>query len=283
MQPSRGMVLVTGAASGIGEACTLALAQAGYQVAAGVRKPADGEQLQMINSNNIIPVLLDVTKEEQIASAVENVEKWTGHNGLAGMVNNAGIAVGGPFEFTPITEWRRQMEVNLIGTVAVTQAFIPLLRKASGRIIFNGSIAGIFAAPFRGPYSASKFALEAVVDILRIELKPWNIRVSMIEAGNVSTPIWKRSLEEFEQVSQEYPPEAFDLYGGIIRAMQKAINSKPKGAPPEAFADLVMHILSTPNPKARYLLGKDARSKALMRKLPDHWVDWLVWRKMPKD
>jgi NAD(P)-dependent dehydrogenase (short-subunit alcohol dehydrogenase family) len=166
--------------------------------------------------------------------------------------------------------------------VAVTQAFLPLLRQGHGRILFNGSIAGIFAAPYRSPYSASKFALEAIADVLRTELKPWDIRVAIIEAGNIATPIWSRSLQEFDRSSQEYPPQAFELYGNIISAMRKAIGSRPRGLPPEAFAELVLHILNTPNPKARYLLGRDAKTKALMGRLPTRLRDWLVWRKVPK-
>lgn len=282
MPTTPGTVLITGASTGIGEACTRLLAQAGYTVAAGVRRQADGERLQEINPEKIKPVLLDVTEAAQVAAAAEQVANWTGPAGLGGLLNNAGIAVGGPLEFVPLDELRRQMEVNLIGPVAVTQAFLPLLRQGGGRLIFNGSIAGVFAAPFRGPYSASKFALEAVADVLRTELRPWGLQVSIIEAGNIATPIWQRSLEEFDRSLQHYPPEAFELYGAVIEAMQAATRSKPRGISPEVFARLVLHILTTPNPKARYLLGRDALSRDLMRRLPTRLVDWLVWRKVNK-
>jgi NAD(P)-dependent dehydrogenase (short-subunit alcohol dehydrogenase family) len=279
----KGSVLITGASSGIGEACAVVLDRAGYKVFAGVRKAADYERLQAMDSPNLRPLMLDVTDQDQIQEAVEIVRSLTGSGGLYGLVNNAGIAIGGPMEFVPLEELRSQMEVNFIGPVAVSQAFLPLLRRAPGRIILNGSISGRFASPYIGPYSASKFALEAVADVLRIELKPWDIRVSLIEAGNIATPIWSRSLKEFDRTSRNLPPEAFDLYGGIIRIMRDSISDKKNGAPPEEFARLVLHILETPNPKARYRLGRDAKIKAFIRLLPDSVVDWFVWRKVPRD
>jgi NAD(P)-dependent dehydrogenase (short-subunit alcohol dehydrogenase family) len=280
---AKGMVVVTGAASGLGEACTRALDQAGYRVAAGVRRMEDGERLRQTLSERVMPVLLEVTDPQQIAAAAETVRQAAGSAGLAGLVNNAGIASGGPLEFIPIDEFRRTLEINVLGTVAVTQAFLPLLRQGQGRIILNGSISGLFASPFLSPYAASKFALEGIADALRIELKPWNLPVTIIEAGNLATPIWRRSLQDFDRSSQGYPPEAYELYGHIIQKMQGKYADRPlSGLPPEAFAGLVLHILETPRPKARYLLGKDARSKALMRWLPTRLRDWLVWRKVPK-
>jgi NAD(P)-dependent dehydrogenase (short-subunit alcohol dehydrogenase family) len=276
-------VLITGASSGIGEACTLALDRAGYQVFAGVRKVSDCERLASLGSTNLLPLLLDVTDANQIELALEYVSSITREDGLYGLVNNAGIAVGGPLEFIPLDELRKQMDVNFFGTVAVTQAFLPLLRGARGKIILNGSIAGRMASPYKGPYSASKFALEAVADVLRIELNPWDIKVSIIEAGYVETPIWGRSLEEFDRVSQTFPQEAFDLYGVIIRLMRSSISVKKNGTMPEEFARLVLHILNTPNPKARYRLGRDAKIKALLRLLPDPFVDWFILKKAPKE
>jgi NAD(P)-dependent dehydrogenase (short-subunit alcohol dehydrogenase family) len=282
MAEDKGMVVVTGASGGIGEACAAVLARAGYRVAAGVRREEDGEKLRALVPGRVFPIMLDVTNQEQIACAREQVAEAAGSVGLAGLVNNAGIAAGGPLEFVPVEEFRQQMEINVTGTVAVTQAFLPLLRQGRGRIILNGSIAGLFAAPFRAPYTASKFALEGIADALRIELQPWEIKVVIIEAGNVATQIWTRSLEEFDRSSRSYPPEAFELYGSVIEAIRRAIQSKPRGIPPERFADLVLHILTTPNPKPRYLLGRDAKSKALLARLPDRLRDWIVLRKVPK-
>jgi NAD(P)-dependent dehydrogenase (short-subunit alcohol dehydrogenase family) len=281
--PDKGSVLVTGASSGIGEACALVLDSAGYQVFAGVRQEDDCERLRSLRTNNLQPLLLDVTDASRIGESYDYISRIVGEKGLYGLVNNAGIAVGGPMEFVPLEELRKQMEVNFFGTVAVTQAFIPLLRRSSGRIIMNGSIAGRFASPYKGPYSASKFALEAVADVLRIELKPWDIKVSMIEAGFVDTPIWNRSLDNFDKTSQNFPTEAFDLYGGIIRLMKESISIKKNGTHPDEFARLVVHILTTPHPRARYRLGRDAKMKAFIRMLPDSFVDWFIWRKIPKD
>jgi NAD(P)-dependent dehydrogenase (short-subunit alcohol dehydrogenase family) len=280
--PEKGSVLVTGASSGIGEACALLLDQAGYQVFAGVRKEEDCARLRSLTSEKLRPMLLDVTDASQIRQVFDAVSQSVGKDGLYGLVNNAGIAIGGPMEFVPMEELRKQMEVNFFGTVAVTQAFLPLLRSAGGRIIINGSIAGRMASPFRGPYSASKYALEAVSDVMRIELKPWDIKVSMIEAGFVETPIWSRSLAEFDRMSRNFPPEAFNLYGEIIRLIRISISKKKEGTKPEEFARLVRHILETPKPKARYRLGRDAKLKAFIRLLPDAFVDWFILRKMPK-
>src|SRR5438552_5007347 len=155
-----GNIVITGASTGIGEACALRLDELGYRVFAGVRKPADGEALQKKASDRLSRVILDVTNEESIAAAVRMV----GDVPLAGLVNNAGIVVAGPVEMIPIAMWRKQFEVNVIGQVAVTQAFLPMLRAGRGRIVNMGSVAGRSAIPYSGPYCSSKFALEGLTD-----------------------------------------------------------------------------------------------------------------------
>ncbi len=184
-------VLVTGAAKGIGRATVLRLARGGWRVFAGVRHAEDGEALRAAAAGDgdaaarsgaseaargsVVPVLLDVTDDAQIAAAADAIRNAT--DGLLhGVVNNAGIAVAGPLEFLPVAALRRQLDVNVIGQVAVTQAMLPLVRAARGRLVFVGSIAGRSAMPFVGPYSASKFALEALADTLRVELLPWRSR-----------------------------------------------------------------------------------------------------------
>lgn len=201
-------VVITGAATGIGAACANRLAHTGFHVFAGVRKTEDGAALQQAIGDQVTPLLLDVTNGEQIAAAQAAVTTMVGERGLAGLVNNAGIAVGGPLEFMPLDEFHRQMEVNVYGALAVTQAFLPLLRQAKGRIINMSSIAGLAASPFLGPYAASKFALEALSDALRLELHPWEIEVVLIEPGNIATPIWQKGLAFADQLEAKLPAQA---------------------------------------------------------------------------
>src|SRR2546429_6668900 len=187
--PSRGAVLISGASTGIGRACAEHLDGLGFAIFAGVRNQSDADSLRGAGSGRTQPVMLDVTEPESIASALRIVDE-AATAGLSGLVNNAGISVGGPLEFVEIDEWRRGLEVNFIGQVAVTQAALPALRKARGRIVNMTSIGGRLASPFLGPYNASKYALEAVTDSLRLELRQFGVAVAAIEPGAVATPIW---------------------------------------------------------------------------------------------
>jgi NAD(P)-dependent dehydrogenase (short-subunit alcohol dehydrogenase family) len=195
-------------------------------------------------------------------------------------VNNAGTAVGGPLEFLPLSEIRKQFDVNVFGQIAVTQAFLPLLRKARGRIVNMGSIAGRAAFPFIGPYSASKYALEAFTDALRIELLPWGISVSVIEPGDVATPIWKKSLAAAQRTLQSLPSQAVDLYGPSLEAVTRAAEkAAAAGIDPGHVARAVAHALTAENPKTRYLVGSGARLRAFLKKiLPDRLFDRLIIR-----
>jgi NAD(P)-dependent dehydrogenase (short-subunit alcohol dehydrogenase family) len=182
---TRGAVVVTGASSGIGEACARRLAGLGFQVFAGVRKAEDGDRLAS-EIPGVTPLRIDVVDAESIAAAARTVEETAAGRGLAGLVNNAGVAVPAPIEHQPIDDFRRQIEVNLIGQVAVTQAFLPQLRAARGRIVNVSSIGGKVAVPLLGAYAASKFGLEGFSDTLRRELRPWGIEVSVIEPGTIA-------------------------------------------------------------------------------------------------
>ena len=248
--------LVTGASSGIGEACARRLAGAGWRVLAGVRRagsaPLGTEE-----------VLLDVT--EPVAVEVDRLD---------GLVNNAGIAVAGPLEFLPLDELRRQLEVNVVGQLRVTQAVLPALRRARGRVVNVGSISGRSALPFLGAYAMSKFALEALTDSLRVELEPWGIRVVVVEPGTIRTPIWTRERPD-------PPPEAAPLYGERIEAFRRAAVSRgAQGAPPDAVAAVVEHALTAERPRARYLVGRDARLRAGLERLPVRLRDRLLVRRL---
>jgi len=279
---SNGVVLVTGASSGIGRASALRLDRLGFKVFAGVRKDADGKALKQKAKGDLTPVLLDVTDDASISAAAKVVAKGAGQRGLAGLVNNAGIVVPGPLEFLPIEDLRSQIEVNVIGQIAVTQAFLPLLRKGRGRIVNIGSIGGRMATPFTGAYNASKFALEALTDSLRMELKPWGISVSIIEPGSIDTRMWEKGQDAADVLLEKLPKEGHELYEPAVAVIRQAAeNSAQHAIPPSAVAKAVVHALTAKKPKTRYVVGTDARLQSVVARLvPDQMRDWLVVREM---
>jgi len=275
-------VVITGASTGIGAACALHMDQLGWRVFAGVRKQGDAEALRDQGSARLTPVSLDVTDTVSISTAASAVAGAVGAAGLAGLVNNAGIVVPGPIEFLPLPDLRRQLEINVVGQVAVTQAFLPLIRAGRGRIVNMGSIAGRMATPFTGAYSASKFALEALTDALRLELQPWSISVSIIEPGAVVTPIWEKSAKTAEAMLVAAPPETFLLYSEALEALKKTTAHAAKNAvDPVKVARAVAHALTAAKPRTRYVVGREAKIQAAMALLvPDRVRDNLVARAM---
>lgn len=271
-------VVVTGASTGIGAACALDCAGRGMTVFAGVRDPRAGEALVAKAGSSLIPIMLDVTDEPSIARSVEAVQQVVGESGLGGLVNNAGIAIGSPLEVIALSQLRKQLEVNVIGQIAVTQAFLPLLRRARGRIVNMGSIAGRGAVPLLGPYAASKFALEALTDALRMELQPWGIQVSIIEPGAIATPIWEKSDKAAEDLESSASKEAKALYGeAVIRIRHAITQATQRAIPPAAVVEAVYHALTASSPHTRYLVGTDAKLRAWMVKwLPDRIQDRLL-------
>jgi NAD(P)-dependent dehydrogenase (short-subunit alcohol dehydrogenase family) len=270
---SRGAVVVTGASSGIGEACALHLAELGFRVQAGVRKAEDAQRLR---DAGLEPLMMDVTDQDSIRAAATQL----GETPLAGLVNNAGVAVAGPLEFIPIDELRRQLDVNVVGQVAVTQAFLPVLRRGGGRIVNIGSIGGRVALPMLSPYAASKFAMEGITDALRRELRPWGIHVAIVEPGAIATPIWSKSREANEELAKQAPPEAELLYGKLIeRIRSESVKAAERGLPPRKVAEAVAHALTASRPRTRYLVGGEAKLRArLSAILPDRAFDALIAR-----
>lgn len=272
-----GAVLVTGASTGIGEATAIYLAERGHRVFGGVRKEADGEALQA-RSSAITPLFLDVTDQDQIAQAAKTIDEAVGQEGLGGLVNNAGIGRGGPLEYISQDDWRKQFDVNVLGQVAVTRTMMPLIRKATGRIVFVGSIGGRLSTPFIAPYNSSKFALAAIADSLRGELHSFGIHVSLIEPGAVKTPIWEKGRETTDELLTDLPPEAVERYGKVLETARKMIDFQEKsGVPPIKVAEAIEHALTSSRPKPRYLVGKDAKAQALMaRFVPLRLRDALI-------
>jgi NAD(P)-dependent dehydrogenase (short-subunit alcohol dehydrogenase family) len=255
-------VVVTGASTGIGAATVAALAARGFIVYAGVRNGADAERARASHAN-VRPLLLDVTEQRAIATAVEIVR--TSNLPLIGLVNNAGVAFGGPLEMLPLDELRAQFDVNVIGAMAVTQAFAPLLREHPSRIIFIGSIAGRIAMPYMAPYCASKAALRALADALRMELAPSHIDVSLIEPGSVATPIWSKGLAFLARLPATAPAH----YRTAIETVMKNLAAEERSGMPVAHvARAVVRALTTRKPKAHYILGAPARAGALLALLP---------------
>ena len=254
MKPSS--VLITGASTGIGRACALRLDASGWKVYAGVRNEASGEALRAAASPLLEPVDLDVTKPEQIADLATRLTTELGSSGLGALVNNAGIAVGGPLEYLNLEELRLQFDINVYAPIAMVQALREPLRSAKGRIIMMGSIAGRIAGPTLGPYSASKHALAALTESLRAEMHSAKIKVSLIEPGAVATPIWDKGNEVVADMHNVYSAEALQRYEKEIAHLTKVMETSSKHAiDPDKVAKLVEHALTSRFPKSRYLAG----------------------------
>ncbi len=275
-------VLITGASTGIGEACALEMAGRKWHVFAGVRKAQDGEALVAKAGPAITPLLLDVTRRDQIIDAEKRVQDIVGDAGLAGLVNNAGIAVAGPLEFMPMEDIERQLHVNVLGVIGMIQAFLPLVRIAHGRVVVMGSNSGFWCEPFLAAYGASKFALEGIVDALRTELRPWEIGVAIVEPGCVRTPILEKSRADIESLQAHMPPEMEALYARPLAALRLATDKVERMAiPPNRVARAVCHALESRRPKTRYRVGIDSRIQSvLVRCLPDRWRDYISRRVM---
>jgi NAD(P)-dependent dehydrogenase (short-subunit alcohol dehydrogenase family) len=269
-----GTVLVTGASSGIGEASALHLKELGFDAVAAVRKDEDAERLA---GQGLRTVRLDVTDADSIAAARAEL----GEGPLAGLVNNAGIAVAAPLEYLPLDQFRHQLEVNLVGQLAVIQRFLPALRAGRGRIVNVASIGGRVALPLVGAYNASKFALEGMSDALRRELLPQGVDVIVIEPGGVKTPIWGKGDQLATELAADMPPEGERLYGSLVAAIRRQTTriATETGIEPREVAEVIGHALTAKRPRARYLVGRDAKMRApAAAVLPARVMDRLVAR-----
>lgn len=269
-------VLVTGASTGIGDACVARLVGAGWRVFASVRKSADAERLADAYGDRVTVLRFDVTDEAAVREECARVDDSCGERGLEGVVNNAGMAVAGPLEFLPLAELRRQLEVNVVGQVGVVQALLPALRRARGRIVLIGSIAGRAAMPFTGAYGASKHALEAIADAWRVELAPWGVRVIIIEPGVITTPIWDTAAAHADAMLAGLPPLTAEYYGKTLGRLRTRIARGMKGQPADAVARVVERSLTAKRPRARVLVGTDARLRILLQYLPIPVQDRLI-------
>lgn len=267
---TRKTVVITGASSGIGHACALRLASSGFLVFAGVRKADDAERLRREGGERVVPVTIDVTDDRSIAAAVDEVRAQLGGRGLDALVNNAGIGVTAPVEYMRPEVLRRQFDVNVFGQIAVTQAFLPLLRAAPGaRIVNMGSIGSHIAIPFGGALCATKSAFRALNDALRLELHPFGIQVSMIEPASIRTPAVEKMLGDPQGAIRQLPPEGAARYAEMLGEFMRLSHDREQhGSPPEVVADAVLHALTAARPRAHYAVGK---SSTLLRAMP-----WLL-------
>jgi NAD(P)-dependent dehydrogenase (short-subunit alcohol dehydrogenase family) len=244
------------------------LASAGWNVYGGVRAAVDAASLR---EHGVEPVDLDVTDAVHIAAAAAAVGPE-----LHGVVANAGIAIAAPLELVPLHELRRQLEVNVVGQVAVLQAVLPALRRVRGRVVLMGSVGGRSALPFLGPYAASKHALEALADVLRVELAPWGIAVSLVEPASVRTAIWAKGAAQADAMRAEIAPEADGLYAARMERFRAVALERGPGIDADVVARAVEHALTATRPRARYLVGRDAHLRVWIERLPTRLRDRVL-------
>jgi NAD(P)-dependent dehydrogenase (short-subunit alcohol dehydrogenase family) len=270
-------VLITGSSSGIGRASVERLAADGWRVFAGVRSETDAESVGAV-PGEVVPLRLDVTDADSIAAAAERVGAESGGR-LDGLVNNAGIAVGGALETVPPEDLRRILDVNVVGQIAVSQALLPALRSARGRIVIVGSVGGRVAFPYAGPYHASKFALEGLADSLRAELKPQGVGVGLIEPGPISTPIWAKAQEQVAALGASLEGEARRLYAEETKGFERRLRSADEhGEDPEKVAAKIADALQG-HDRARHPVGRGVRTLIGLRSLlPDSVFDRIARR-----
>lgn len=273
-------VLITGASSGLGKETAQKLAQEGYKVFAGVRKSEDKEVLEKLHEN-MIPVFLDVTSDESVTCAFETISSVT--DTLFALVNNAGIATGGPIEFAPVEMLKKQFDVNVFGAIRVTQKFLPLLNKNGGdaRIINISSMASYGIFPFVSPYCASKRALDIFFNSLLLENKNPNLKIVSIKPGVVATPIWNKSIDAIEESFGEIREKVYEKYGKDLECIaEHARENEHKGLKAEDIADVVSKALSVKNPKLSYNVGTDSCFAKMIAALPLGLSNFLVKKSM---
>lgn len=274
-------VLITGASTGLGRSVALSLSASGWRVFAGIRKVADGKALTAAAEGELVPVRLDVAKYDSVVTGIEQVRAATAGE-LHGLINNAGVYLGGPLELMQPEEIEQTFAVNVTGLLLVTRACLPMLRAAQGRIINISSISGLIAMPGVSVYAASKHGVEAITDSLRVELDPFGVKVIAVEPGGIKTPIWEKGVARDAAMPDDAETTALrELYAPLVKLLQK-LNARPGGLPPEDVAAVVIDALESSRPKNRYLVGKDAKSLSLLGRLPvglrDRAIAAKVWR-----
>jgi NAD(P)-dependent dehydrogenase (short-subunit alcohol dehydrogenase family) len=273
-------IAITGSSSGIGRATALLLGQNAWRVFAAVRKDSDANDLAKASNDRVEPILLDVTDRQSIASAAQDVAQRLQGQGLDALFNNAGVGTTAPVEFFSLEKLRELFEINLFGQVATIQAFLPLLRKAKGRIINSGSVGDHITPPFGGGLAGSKAAFASMTAALRLELRPQGISVCLLEPGAIDTPAVEKTLGDVDKIVHGLPPEGIALYGDAMLNMARTFAQKEHaGSPPEVVARVVERALTDRHPRTRYPAGKDARKLELLATfLPEKLLDVVLLR-----
>ncbi len=253
-------VLITGASRGIGRAAALRLARSGWDVYATVRRPEDGEALVEEAGGGVRALQLDVTDDEQVAALERALPER-----LDALVNNAGVVVSGPLETLSTEQMRSQFDVNVVGAVALTNLALPKLRASRGRVVFVSSLSGMVSTPMTGAYNASKFALEAIADAWRLELRRWGVKVILVEPAMTDTDLWRDAPQTLEEGEAEMSDEHRQLYADHLAGMRKAIPRIQKMAKPvDTVAAAIDRALTDKRPRARYLVGADVKVQAAL-------------------
>lgn len=275
-------VFITGTTTGIGLATARYLDEVGWRVFAGVLPGEDTTALETDASENLTILPVDITDSDMVAATFRRIQREVGDSGLDGLVNNAGIGMSGPMEVMPLSDIQQVMEINYIGHVRVTRTCLPLIRQARGRIVNISSILGRVVAPFSGPYCASKFALEAFSDALRMELRPWQIHVAVIEPTIIQTAIWQKQTDMQDTMLAELPPQARELYGQQMTIMQRStIEQANLAVSPEQVAQAIHHALTVTRPRTRYVVGGESLALRLLHRfVPDRWRDMILLRRL---
>jgi NAD(P)-dependent dehydrogenase (short-subunit alcohol dehydrogenase family) len=273
-------VVITGASSGIGRACALMLDRNGFHVFAGVRSQADGDALRATASTSLTPVHIDVTDAASIRTMADEVKTAVGEAGLHGLVNNAGTTLPCPIEHLPLDGFRRQLEVNLVGPLAVTQALLPMLSQASGRVVNVTSVAGRASVPMMAPYVSAKHGLEGLSDVMRLEFRQLGIQVAVVEPGFVGTSMGGKLKRDTEAALRSLPDDGRRRYGPALQKMAEEVSHQAAtGSPPDVIAESVLHALTSKKPRTRYPSGVGAKRMLLLRRiLPDRQFDRLILR-----
>jgi len=272
-------VVITGASTGIGRACALALDAKGFRVYAGVRNDSDGRALREA-STRLQPVHLDVTDAASIATMTEQVTRETGDEGLAGLVNNAGTTLPCPIRYLPVDAFRGQIEVNLTGPLAVTASLLPLLCRGRGRVVNVTSVVGRIGTPLMAPYVAAKHAMEGLSDVMRLEFSGLGVRVAVVEPGYIATTMREKLQRDTETVIRSLPAEGRKAYAGQLTTLAETISHHAaNGSPPALVAAAVEHALTSRRPRTRYPVGAGARRLLMIRRLlTDRWFDRVILR-----
>jgi NAD(P)-dependent dehydrogenase (short-subunit alcohol dehydrogenase family) len=268
-------VVITGTSTGIGRACAEKMGGAGWRVYAGVRKDADAEAIKQNVEDDVRPVIVDVTKPDQVEALVQLVQRDNGDR-LDALVNNAGVPEGGPVESVSDEAWQRHFDVNVFGLVRVTRELLPLLRSAKGRVVNISSLGGRASAPMMGTYSAGKHAVEAITESLRFEVEGFGMKVSCVEPGEIATAIWEKADDRLDRMNEDIPADLMKLYDYHVTMMEGFVaEGRKRGIPASRVADVVHHALTSPRPKYRYLVGPDAKLTGVVTRMPDgirHWA-----------